>query len=92
MNCYSSLFFSVFGPNSTPASHGPTATQSSSLVPTSASHRVSSQIATSAAPASNHNSVSIVPDHSVITMSTVMENLHAQTQPLIKEFNYLELD
>ncbi|XP_073845355.1 uncharacterized protein isoform X2 [Musca autumnalis] len=55
------------------------------------------------------SSVGIVPDHSVITMSNVMENLqaqqqqqqqqhhhlhhhHHQTQPLIKEFNYLELD
>ncbi|XP_013098147.2 uncharacterized protein LOC106081024 [Stomoxys calcitrans] len=69
---------SVFGSNSTTAGNG-NALQSTNLVPTL--NR----------PAAG-NSVGIVPDHSVITMSTVMENLQAQTQPLIKEFNYLELD
>ncbi|KAM7343532.1 uncharacterized protein ACRADG_010529 [Cochliomyia hominivorax] len=51
-----------------------------------------STAANSIVPNLNTSSLNIVPDHSVITMSTVMENLQAQTQPLIKEFNYLELD
>ncbi|XP_075168476.1 uncharacterized protein LOC142240656 [Haematobia irritans] len=69
---------SVFGPNSTTTANG-SSTQSSNLVPNVTRPAIG-------------NSVGIVPDHSVITMSTVMENLQAQSQPLIKEFNYLELD
>ena len=35
----------------------------------------------------------LVQDHNALSaMSVVMESLQAQTQPLIKEINYLDLD
>lgn len=39
------------------------------------------------------NTQGIVQDHNALNaMSAVMESLQAQTQPLIKEINYLDLD
>ncbi|XP_037822729.1 uncharacterized protein LOC119611274 [Lucilia sericata] len=68
-----------------PASH--------SLTLTTAGQHHTAANTTTIVPNLPPSSVGIVPDHSVISMSNVMENLQVQqSQPLIKEFNYLELD
>ncbi|XP_023303086.2 uncharacterized protein LOC111685082 [Lucilia cuprina] len=74
------------------ATSPPPSHPSHSLTLTSAGQQYTAANTSTIVPNLPPNSVGIVPDHSVITMSTVMENLQAQTQPLIKEFNYLELD